>query len=81
MERNEEQVLYLQEFEKNQRWFMEKFEALKEYKGKFVAVWNQEIIEADADLESLSEKVKEKTGNAKGVYIEYVSDKPVEMIL
>jgi hypothetical protein len=54
---------------------------LREYKEKFVAVWNQRVIDEDTDLERLSKKVKEKTTGAKGVYIAYVSEKPVEMIL
>lgn len=70
------------EFERNQRWFIEHFETiLKKYRDKFVAVWNQSIIEADDDLKNLSKRVKYKTKGAKGVYFGYASDKPVEMIL
>ena len=70
------------EFEKNQRWFIEHFEnILKKYRDKFVAVWDQRVIEADDDLELLSKNVKSKTKGAKGVYFGYASDKPVEMIL
>jgi len=54
---------------------------LKEYREEFVAVWNQMVIGADTDLKRLSKEVKEKTRSAKGVYIGYVSDKPVEMVL
>lgn len=70
------------EFEKNQQWFIEHFENIvKKYRDKFVAVWNQGVIEADDDLNTLSKKVNYKTKGAKGVYIGYASDKPVEMIL
>ena len=80
MEINEEH-LHMEEFERNQKWFIENFKRiLEEYREKFVAVWNQRIIDADTDLEKLSKKVKEKTKSAKGVYVEYVSEKPVEMI-
>jgi len=72
----------MNEFERNQKWFIDNFSGiLKEYRGKFVAVWNQRVIEADADLERLSRSVKEKTRSAKGVYVRYVSEKPLEMIL
>ena len=54
---------------------------LKKYRNKFVAVWNQNIIDVDVNLKQLSTKVKKKTMNAKGVNIGYASDKPVEMIL
>lgn len=77
-----EYVRWMKEFERNQRWFINNFESiLREHREKFVAVWNQKVIEADTDLEKLSKSVKEKTGGAKGVYVGYVSEKPVEMIL
>jgi hypothetical protein len=73
---------WMNEFERNQKWFIDNFSSiLKEYRNKFVAVWNQQEIEADADLERLSRSVKEKTRSAKGVYVGYVSEKPLEMIL
>ncbi len=77
-----EYVRWMKEFERNQRWFIDDFERiLREYRDKFVAVWNQKVIDADTDLEKLSESVKEKTRSAKGVYVGYVSEKPIEMIL
>lgn len=73
---------HIKEFEKNQKWFLENFEGLvTRYKDKFVAVWNQEIIDDDFDLVILAERVQRKTMGAKGIYIEFVSDKPMEMIL
>lgn len=77
-----EYVGWMKEFERNQKWFIENFAGiLKEYREKFVAVWNQKVIDADTDLEKLSKSAKEKTRGAKGVYVGYVSEKPIEMIL
>lgn len=77
-----EHETHIKEFEKNQKWFTQNFDViLKKYRDKFVAIWNQKVIEADTDLKLLSVKVRKKTTNAKGVYVGYVSDKPVEMIL
>jgi len=77
-----EHKAHLEEFEKNQRWFTQNFEDIvKKYRDRFVAVWNLKIIDADDDLKQLSMNVKKKTLNARGVYIGYASDKPVEMIL
>ncbi len=77
-----EYVRWTKEFERNQKWFIDNFGGiLKGYKEKFVAVWNQRVIDADTDLEKLSKSVKEKTRSAKGVYVGYVSEKPIEMIL
>jgi len=82
MELSEEHIAHVKEFEKNQKWFIDNFKRiLEEYREEFVAVWNQRVIDADTDLKRLSKSVKEKTRSAKGVYIGYVSDKPVEMIL
>ncbi len=77
-----EHKLHIEEFEKNQKWFIQNFDdILRKYRDKFVAIWNQKVIEIDNDLKKLSIKVKKNTTNAKGVYIGYASDKPVEMIL
>ena len=82
MEINEEHLLHMKEFERNQKWFIENFKRiLDEYREKFVAVWNQRIIDADTDLKRLSKDVKKKIKSAKGVYVGYVSKKPIEMIL
>lgn len=73
---------HIKEYEKNQKWFMENFrKLLAKYKDKFVAVWNQKIIDFDDNLEKLVGRVRKTTGNAKGVYTEFVSDKPLEMVL
>ena len=77
-----EHMRWMEEFEKNQKWFIENFEdILKEYREKFVAVWDQNVIDADTDLKRLSKDVKKKIKSAKGVYVGYVSKKPIEMIL
>lgn len=70
------------EFEKNQEWFRKNFEKLlKNYREQFVAVFQGKIIDNDKNLETLAKRVKTETKGAKGIYIEYVSDKPIEMIL
>jgi len=77
-----EHMRWMKEFEKNQKWFIENFkDILKEHKEKFVAVWDQRVIDADTDLKRLSKGVRKKIKSAKGVYVGYVSKKPIEMIL
>jgi len=62
-----EHKAHLEEFENNQRWFTRNFnDIVKKYRDRFVAVWNQKIIDADDNLKQLSIKVKKKTMNAKG---------------
>jgi hypothetical protein len=73
---------HMSEFERNQKWFKENFDTLlKNYREEFVAVFRRKIIGHDKDLERLAKRVRTETRAAKGIYIEYVSDKPVEMIL
>lgn len=72
----------IREFEANQSWFMENFKSiLKEHKDKFVAVWHQRVLDADSDLATLRDRVNQKTKGAKGIYVEYVTDKPIELVL
>lgn len=58
----------MKEFERNQKWFIENFEdILKEHREKFIAVWDQRVIDTDTNLEKLSRSAKEKIKGAKGV--------------
>ncbi len=78
----EKHISHIEEFEKNQVWFRNNLpRLLREYKNLFVAVWSQNIIDKDKTLENLSKRVHEKFKDSKGIYVEYVTDKPMEMIL
>ena len=78
----QECLKHMSEFERNQKWLRENFEKLLEkYREQFVAVFGERVIDHDEDLEPLVRRVKTKTKGAKGIYIEYISDKPIEMIL
>jgi hypothetical protein len=70
----------IEEFEKNQKWFWSHFnEILKSHKDSFVAVWHQNIIDKDPDIEHLSKKLHQK--RVKDAYVQYVTDQPLEMVL
>lgn len=70
----------IEEFEKNQKWFWSHFDQLLEsHKDFFVAVWHQKVIGKDKDLKNLSKKINQK--HAKGAYVQYVTEQPMEMIL
>jgi hypothetical protein len=78
----QECLKHISEFERNQKWLRENFEKLlKKYREQFVAVFGERIIDHDENLETLVKRVKAKTKGAKGIYIGYISDKPIEMIL
>lgn len=73
---------HMEEFEKNQAWFQTHLPGLlKKHKNLFVAVWSQRVVDKDKILESLSRRVHKKLKNSKGVYVQYVTDEPMEMIL
>jgi len=72
----------LKEFESNQHWLQAHYqEVLEEHKDQFVAVWRNSVIDSDSDLDALSDRVHKRVSGAKGVYIEFVTDQPLEMIL
>jgi hypothetical protein len=50
----EEHLSHMEEFERNQKWFIKNFKRiLREYREKFVAVWNQRVIGEDQTKECL----------------------------
>jgi len=50
------------------------------YRGKYVAIVGDEII-ADDDLESLVRKLKERGVNPAYTPIEYIPEKPVDLVV
>ena len=78
----EKHLSHMEEFEKNQAWLQIQLpRLLKKYRNLFVAVWNQHIVDKDKNLESLSKRVHIKFKDSRGIYVQYVTDKPMEMIL
>jgi nicotinamide riboside kinase len=72
----------LEEFDKNIQWFQNNYNDLKkEFKGQYVAINNQEVIDHDKDYNKLLERIKEKFGGASEFVIEFISDKRFNFIL
>lgn len=72
----------LKEFESNQRWLQTHYqEILETHRNRFVAVWRNRVLDSDQDLDALSARVRKKVSGAKGIYIEFMTDQPLEMIL
>jgi hypothetical protein len=72
----------LEKFESNQKWLHEHYdEVLQKHRDRFVAVWHGMVIESDEDLRALKERVFKKIADDNSVYIDYVTDHPLEMIL
>lgn len=73
---------HMKEFEKNQRWLRVNLKKLlRKYKNIFIAIWHQNVIDKDRNLEKLSKRVRKEYKEQKGIVIEYLSPQPLEMIL
>jgi len=67
--------------ERNRDWFEENYEALVEkFDKKFVAIFNQILVDSDGDLDKLIERVEAKFPLEK-VSIEYVTKEKIQLIL
>lgn len=67
--------------ELNRKWFEENYHALVEkFDGRFVAVYNQRVVESDHDLDKLLERVESDLPLGR-VSIEYVSKDKIQLIL
>jgi len=54
---------------------------LLKYKGYYVAVRGGRIIDKDKDFFTLLERLRKKYGELTDIVIEYVPDKPVELVV
>lgn len=74
-------LLHMKEFERNQRWLRVNLKRLlRKYKNMFIAIWRQNVVDKDKNLEKLSKRVHKEYKDQKGIVIEYLSPQPLEMI-
>lgn len=67
--------------ELNRRWFEENYDALvEEFDDRFVAVCDRRVVDSDADLDELLERV-EADFPLERVSIEFVSRDKIKLIL
>lgn len=77
---NEISTLFAEQ-ERNREWFEKNHEKLIEkYNGKFIAIYKQNIIDSDEDIEKLMERVEKKYPPDK-ISVEYVSKEKIQLIL
>jgi hypothetical protein len=73
--------MLFEEQELNRKWFEKNRDVLiKEYDGKFIAIYKQEIIDSDEDVGKLMERV-EKNYPPEKISVEYVSKEKLQLIL
>jgi hypothetical protein len=69
------------EHERNREWFEKNREILAEkYDGKFIAIYEQAVIDFDEDVGRLMERVEKKYPPDK-VFVEYISKEKLQLIL
>jgi len=72
----------LKEFESSQRWLLAHYkEVLETHRDQFVAVRRSRVIDSDSDLDALSKRVRKRVNGTKGIYVEFMTDQPLELIL
>lgn len=77
------QLERLELYSRNANWFLKNLDRLRSlYPNRYVAVYNQEVIDSDPDEERLEARLRERGANLLAVsVIEYVSSKQPCMLL
>ena len=67
-------------FKENNRWIIDNYDNLSvKFKDEWVAVMNLKVLDHDADLKKLVERVKAKhVGDYKQIAVEYISEEEME---
>ena len=69
--------------EGSHKWIDEQRDQLtKKYNNRWIAVLDRNVIDSDSDLERIAARLRKKLGDKYSeVVIEYVTNKPLNMIL
>ncbi len=79
--RMSEYLMLFDVHESNRRWFEENYDALvKKFDKKFIAIYDQKVVDSDPDLDRLISRVEAKFPLEK-VSIEYVTKEKIQLIL
>lgn len=72
----------LRRFDEDVEWFQKNYAQLKRrYRGEYVAVKNQEIVDHDKDAKTLLKRLRKKFGDLGSLVVEYISERKVEYAL
>ena len=75
-------IKHIEEFQKNIKWYWSHLDQiLKDYRDMFVAVANESLVAGDKDIVKLRDKLENIGIDICPVYVEYVTDKPLDLIL
>lgn len=78
----ETEILALfEEYDKNAKWFRENYQRLVEkYDGMFVAIYEEQIVDYDRDLDPLVGRVSEKHLSER-VFMDFVTKEKLVLVL
>jgi NurA-like 5'-3' nuclease len=72
----------IKKFNENLKWFQSHYEELTDqYKGEYVAINNNQIIDHDKDVHILVERLRKQYGDLSSFVIEHVPAQPSGYIL
>jgi len=71
----ENELEKLRKFNQNLEWFQDNYETLKQqFKGEFVAIKDEKVIDNDKDYIKLINKLKSKYDDIKTIVVEQVNE-------
>jgi len=75
-------IEHLKQFEKNQKWYWSHFsQLLKKHREKFVAISRESLAGVDKDIAKLRDKLEGEGVDLGSTYVEYVTERPLDLIL
>jgi len=79
---NEKDLTKLKNFRRDIEWFKANYESIKsEYKGQYVAIVDEEIIDNDDDVKSLLDRLEAKGIDLTTIVVEYINPYKVAYVL
>ncbi len=69
--------------EDNSKWIDQNYEQLtRKYNRRWIAVLDKKVIDSDKNLDKITARLRKRLGNKySGVVVEYITNKPLNMIL
>lgn len=75
------EVVLIKDFERDAQWFSKNLINLRNrFKGKFVAIKKERVIERGKDIKDITKKLEEKGEEPSRVFIDFVPSKKIIMI-
>ncbi|MDN5868127.1 MAG: DUF5678 domain-containing protein, partial [Candidatus Nitrosocosmicus sp.] len=67
---------------KNFQWFVTHFNKIKnDYRGRFIAIDNNDVIDSDIEQATLLNRLSEKYDDIRHIFIHYISEKDYVSII